>query len=63
MLIDIKKDIIKSQALLLQHASKRIDNKTNEPIKMTLSCCYQLIAKTYGFESWNQLSAKLKQEG
>ena len=60
MQIHLTKDILKKQALLLQEVSERIDENTDGKIKITLSSCYHLLAKTYGYESWNELSALLK---
>ncbi len=62
MKIELTKEIIKAQALLIQEISKYEDPNNGGIIKIKLSSCYQLIAKTYGFKSWNKLSEKLKEE-
>ncbi len=61
MNINLTKDILKAQALLLQSVSTRADIQTGDSIKITLSSCYQLMAQSYGFKDWNTLSALLKE--
>ena len=50
-------NIIKDQARILQQFIILNENK-----KLSLSACYECLAKMWGFESWNHFNSKLKGE-
>lgn len=50
-------EIIKKQARVLQEFVKLEEGK-----KLSLSSCYNCLAKMWGFENWNQFSAILNKQ-
>jgi hypothetical protein len=54
--IQLTKEILRRQALLLQEISTQPDLNTGEPVRIQISSCYSLLASTYGFKNWNTLS-------
>jgi hypothetical protein len=56
MNISINKDVLKSQAEVIRAYLKVAG------MDLSQSSAYQLLAKLYGFNGWNELSAALKIE-
>lgn len=61
MKIKLTEEMIEKHANLIKDASTRIDPNTGYEIHIAMKSCYELIAEIYGFNSYDDLCLKIKE--
>lgn len=61
-MIKVTREILEKQALLIQQLTIREDENTGGEIRMMMESCYELIAETYGFNSYEEMKNELRKQ-